>query len=153
MESACRLDAEIGETSGRSAAWLARYLGVVEVVGSNPAGPIGENPWFPCDSKGFFVSWSLVAISRSSRPGDFAVGDVARVQRLFGNLRDDSDLELKSCVDAIRCRIPFLRIWWQCDRSKRRNCWDFETKGKLFDPLYRSAQSLRFRHVRSPRVL
>ena len=26
--------------SGRSAAWLARYLGVVEVVGSNPAGPI-----------------------------------------------------------------------------------------------------------------
>ena len=57
MESACRLDAEIGETSGRSAAWLARYLGVVEVVGSNPAGPIGENPWFPCDSKGFFVSF------------------------------------------------------------------------------------------------
>ena len=61
MESACRLDAEIGETSGRSAAWLARYLGVVEVVGSNPAGPIDENPWFPCDSKGFFVWWSLVA--------------------------------------------------------------------------------------------
>jgi hypothetical protein len=28
--------------SGRSAAWLARYLGVVEVVGSNPAGPIAE---------------------------------------------------------------------------------------------------------------
>jgi hypothetical protein len=39
--------------SGRSAAWLARYLGVVEVVGSNPAGPIfyfskrfvGESPY------------------------------------------------------------------------------------------------------------
>ncbi len=28
------------DKSGRSAAWLARYLGVVEVVGSNPAGPI-----------------------------------------------------------------------------------------------------------------
>jgi deoxyribonuclease IV len=29
--------------SGRSAAWLARYLGVVEVVGSNPAGPIFDS--------------------------------------------------------------------------------------------------------------
>jgi hypothetical protein len=34
---------------------VVRFVGVVEVVGSNPAGPIGENPWFPCDSKGFFV--------------------------------------------------------------------------------------------------
>jgi hypothetical protein len=40
---------------------VVRFVGVVEVVGSNPAGPIGENPWFPCDSKGFFVWWSLVA--------------------------------------------------------------------------------------------
>ena len=46
--------------SGRSAAWLARYLGVVEVVGSNPAGPIDENPAFPNGFTGFFrfsVEW------------------------------------------------------------------------------------------------
>ena len=77
-QSACRFAAEIGEKSGRSAAWLARYLGVVEVVGSNPAGPISENPWFPCESKGFFVSVSIVASSRLSRPGVFAVGFVER---------------------------------------------------------------------------
>ncbi len=32
-------------SSGCSAAWLARYLGVVEVVGSNPASPT-LFPWF-----------------------------------------------------------------------------------------------------------
>ncbi len=45
--------------SGRSAAWLARYLGVVEVVGSNPAGPISENPVIPLGLQGFFVPMSL----------------------------------------------------------------------------------------------
>ncbi|RLS68856.1 MAG: hypothetical protein DWH99_14190 [Planctomycetota bacterium] len=45
---------------------------MVEVVGSNPAGPISENPWVPCESKGFFVSLSLVASLRLSRPGVFA---------------------------------------------------------------------------------
>ena len=57
---------------------VVRFVGVVEVVGSNPAGPISENPWVPCESKGFFVSWSLVASSRLSRPGVFAVGFVER---------------------------------------------------------------------------
>ncbi len=33
---------------------LARYLGVVEVVGSNPAGPILENPWISPEFQGFF---------------------------------------------------------------------------------------------------
>ena len=51
---------------------VVRFVGVVEVVGSNPAGPIGENPWFPCDSKGFFVfvvacfNFSIVAPRRFS---------------------------------------------------------------------------------------
>ncbi len=40
FERAEELAAAIPDKSGRSAAWLARYLGVVEVVGSNPAGPI-----------------------------------------------------------------------------------------------------------------
>ena len=31
--------ATLSQSTGRSAAWLARHLGVVEVVGSNPAGP------------------------------------------------------------------------------------------------------------------
>ena len=40
MSGAMHLDEPSSNQSGRSAAWLARYLGVVEVVGSNPAGPI-----------------------------------------------------------------------------------------------------------------
>lgn len=41
--------------SGCSAAWLARYLGVVEVVGSNPASQIFRNPMIPKESSGFFL--------------------------------------------------------------------------------------------------
>lgn len=41
--------------SGCSAAWLARYLGVVEVVGSNPASQIFKNPMILKESSGFFV--------------------------------------------------------------------------------------------------
>ena len=40
MSHGFALDVWLSSQSGRSAAWLARYLGVVEVVGSNPAGPI-----------------------------------------------------------------------------------------------------------------
>ncbi len=56
--------------SGRSAAWLARYLGVVEVVGSNPAGPISENPVDPNRFTGFFrffVAWELITTPDASR--------------------------------------------------------------------------------------
>ena len=42
------------DKSGRSAAWLARYLGVVEVVGSNPAGPIKNKPLSSQRAQGFF---------------------------------------------------------------------------------------------------
>ena len=45
---------QVRTKSGRSAAWLARYLGVVEVVGSNPAGPTSENPVIPKGIAGFF---------------------------------------------------------------------------------------------------
>ena len=50
------MDIRLSNRSGRSAAWLARYLGVVEVVGSNPAGPISENPVIPLGLQGFFIS-------------------------------------------------------------------------------------------------
>ncbi len=47
-------------SSGCSAAWLARYLGVVEVVGSNPASPTCQNPVKPSVLQGFFVLWLLL---------------------------------------------------------------------------------------------
>jgi len=62
----------VGNKSGCSAAWLARYLGVVEVVGSNPASPTfpkslpnkhldtfrrSEVRRFPKDSKPYIRVW------------------------------------------------------------------------------------------------